>query len=771
MVLNRFQSIKKTKNGYYISGDHADVKIIFMSDDVIRIRTSFDRKFEEVSYALVTTAWDDALDSLFKKERMRITPLNIPFKETEKEIIFKTAKGKLVLYKESLHFQMYNVDGDLVYQDKREGHFYGFGTPFSIWIHDQKKYAVGLFYHNSHSTVFGMSNEYSGDCAPYCCCQADGGDQDLFLIAGPDVVHVLERYTWLTGRSAMPTKQSLGYTASARYDEEPEKDCDQKIYNVIQKHFDAGFYMDNFCLSSGYSSGEDNDHCHVFCWNRDRFPDPKAFFEKISSMGINVIPNLNPGILPNHPHIKLFEANDIFLKDSTGTKDYIRCRQNGSERFFDFTNRNSRNIWKELLKAELLAKGSRSVWNDDGKCDRGKDCHAVCGCGEKAHTMSEVRLIHSNVMAHVGKEALSEMYPNERPYIINHDGYAGIQRYAQVWSTGRRAGWEALKENISTIVRMGLSGVANCGVIIGESVDLALDGELLLRGIQSGIFQPGFCVNFVSVDHTVTRPWIDEGYLNEIRSACAQRYRMIPYLYSLMRQAYESGIPAMRPLFMEFPDDENCYEDKNLTFMFGPSVLVANVVEKGARTRTFYLPKGTVWYDMNDHMKAYEGGQTMELPVSLSSIPMFLRGSAVYMTTEDVHQASTDIMRQLDFIISVKEDHDFIFYDDDGLTRDFEKGVYSRIKIFVKTDDTVSITFDKEGTYEDTVEQLTFSVISKERRAFQVSVDGDVISRFQTKEHFESTEVGWYDNLSDGVVMIKCPNPQKGRFDIVVSFE
>ncbi len=115
-----------------------------------------------------------------------------------------------------------------------------------------------------------------------------------------------------------------------------------------------------------------------------------------------------------------------------------------------------------------------------------------------------------------------------------------------------------------------------------------------------------------------------------------QRYRMMPYLYSLMRQAYETGMPAMRPLFLEFPEDEACYTDENLTFMFGPSVLVANVVEKDAKTRRIYLPKGTTWYDMNDRFRAYEGGQTIELPVTLSSIPMFLRGSAVYMTTEDV---------------------------------------------------------------------------------------------------------------------------------------
>ena len=88
MLLKRFLSIEKIENGYLVKGDTADVKIIFMSDDIIRVRTSFDKKWAEESYALVMTAWEDRLDSLFKDERKRITPLDITFEETEKRLYF-----------------------------------------------------------------------------------------------------------------------------------------------------------------------------------------------------------------------------------------------------------------------------------------------------------------------------------------------------------------------------------------------------------------------------------------------------------------------------------------------------------------------------------------------------------------------------------------------------------------------------------------------------------------------------------------------------------
>jgi alpha-glucosidase len=826
MLLNQYKSIEKTENGFLIHGDCADVMLVFMNDDVIRIRSSFDKNFKEASYALVTTAWEDDLDELFSKERTRIKALDIGYEEEETRITFSTKTVKLVLNKQPFSFQLYNKEGILIYQDLKErafdydqlgrishyscvdrdhDHFYGFGEktghldkkgkrlrmspkdaighdpefgeplykhiPFYIRINDQTKNAVGLFYNNSYDSVFDMCNEISGYWDRYCYYQTDGGDIDLFLMYGPYMTDVINHYTWLTGRSAMPTKQSLGYTASTMYYAELEKDCDKEIYKVIQKHLDEKIYIDNFWLASGYSSGEEDNLRYIFNWNRKRFPDPEGFFEKMSGMGINVIPNMKPGILKNHPYMDLFKKNDVFVKTPDASDDYIGRWWGGYGRFIDFTGEKGRNTWKELLKETLLGKGSKTVWNDNCEYDGVEDRNAVCDCDGRKGTMAELKIIHSNLMAYVGREALEEMYPNERPYIINRAGYAGIQRYAQVWGGDNLTDWRTVKFNIATIVGMGLSGVANMGCDIGGFAGPAPEGELLLRWIQSGIFQPRFCMNSANNDNTVTQPWMYEENIEDVRAAYAQRYRMLPYLYSLMRQAYETGMPAMRPLFLEFPEDVNCYHDENLTFMFGPSVLVANVVEKGALSRKIYLPKGATWYDMNDRLREYEGGQTIEIPVTLSSIPMFLRGSAVYMTTEDVHQASTDIMGQLDLLVSAETENEFMFYDDDGHTKDFENGVYSRTIIKVKAGNRIVISFNKEGSYEDTIEKLTLRVISKTKGAFWVTVDGEQITRYLVKENLDEAESGWYYNLTDRTVMIKCPKPKKDKFDIVISCE
>ena len=826
MLLKQYQSLEKIENGWLVHGDHADIKLIFMSDDVIRLRVSFDREFPEESYALVTTAWEDRLDPLFEKERTRIQALDVPCEEGVDTLTFRTATLKLVMKKCPLSFSLYTIDGVCIYRDlaerafekdqigrlshyscmdREKDHFYGFGEktghldkkgrrlrmspkdaighdpengdpmykhiPFYIRINEDKLHALGLFYHNSYDCVFDMGQEISGYWERYCYWQADGGDIDLFLINGPKMADVIERYTWLTGTTILPTKQSLGFCASTMYYAELEKDCDQEIYKVVDKHLQEGILIDNFWLASGYSSGEKDNLRYTFNWNYKRFPNPEKFFETMNAKGINVICNLKPGVLKNHPYAKFYEDRDVFIKNPDGQGDYYGRWWGGEGRFIDFTSEAGRNAWKELLEKNILSKGTKTVWNDNCELDGVEDRDAQCDFEGKKGTMAQLKIIHSNMMAYVGCQAIADLYPNERPYVINRAGFSGIQRYAQVWGGDNLTDWKTVKFNIATIMGMGLSGCANMGCDIGGFAGRAPGAELLLRWIQSGIFQPRFTINSANSDNTVTQPFMYPETLPYVQQAYALRYRMLPYLYSMMYEAYTHGTPVMRPLFLEFPEDKNCYNDKNLTFMYGPAVLVANVVEEGAKTRTIYLPAGTKWYDMNDLMREYEGGQTIEVPVDLGSIPMFLRGSAIFFTSNDVKRILADTMRQLDLVISAEEDTSVVFYDDDGHTEDFKRGVYAKTTISVKSGDRKVISFHKEGSYAGTVEKLTLKVVSKEKGAFWVSVDGEQIPRFLVQDNWEEAESGWYYNMSDRTIWVKCPKPKKDDFDIVVSTE
>lgn len=826
MLLRNYLSHQKTDNGYLIHGDAADVLLVFMTDDIIRVRVSFDRVFKEESYTLVTTAWADRMDELLKDERQRITALEVPCTETENELIFATATLKLVLNKAPFSFKLYNAAGELVYSDLREraferdqlgrlthfsqtdraaDHFYGFGEktghldkkgrrlrmspkdaighdpetgdpmykhiPFYIRINENQKHAMGLFYHNSYDSVFDLGEELSGYWERYCYYQTDGGDIDLFLLNGPDVPAILDHYTLLTGRSALPTKQSLGYCASTMYYAELEKNCDEEIFKVIDKHEKEDILIDNFWLASGYTSGEEDNLRYVFNWNYKRFPQPKEFFAEMNRRGINVIPNLKPGILKRHPYRELFEKNDVFIKTPDGKTDYYGRWWGGQGRFVDFTGPAGRNTWKQLLEENVLKMGTKTVWNDNCEMDGVEDRDAVCDFEGEKGTMAELKILHSNMMAYVAKQALAEVYPGERPYIINRAGFSGIQRYAQVWGGDNLTDWRTVKFNIATIVGMGLSGCANMGCDIGGFAGGAPEAELLLRWIQNGIFQPRFCMNSANNDNTVTQPWMYEENLPYVRAAYAQRYRMLPYLYSLMYEANQSGMPVWRPLFVEFPADTACYNDRNLTFMFGKSILVASVVEKGATARTVYLPAGCTWYDMNDNLKAYAGGQTIEVPVDLSSMPMFLRGSAIYTTSEDVKHILRDTMHNLDLLIAAETDSEFVLYDDDGHSEDYKNGVYARTEIKVTAGDRTTVSFHTEGSYASPVNHLNLRLVSKAKGALWASVDGQLLNQYIVRDVFDAAESGWYYNLTDRTIMVKCPKPDKLDFDIIISTE
>ena len=122
MLLRSFESFEKTENGYLIHGDAADVKLVFMTDDIIRIRVHFDKgtPMEEESYTLVTTAWEDRMDTLLKDERTRITALDVPCAEDDKALTFETAHLTLKLFKKPFHFELFDKSGKLIYQDLRE---------------------------------------------------------------------------------------------------------------------------------------------------------------------------------------------------------------------------------------------------------------------------------------------------------------------------------------------------------------------------------------------------------------------------------------------------------------------------------------------------------------------------------------------------------------------------------------------------------------------------------------------------------------------------
>ena len=414
--------------------------------------------------------------------------------------------------------------------------------------------------------------------------------------------------------------------------------------------------------------------------------------------------------------------------------------------------------------------GTDSVWNDNCEYDSLMDKDCTCDFDGKGGTIGQLKPLMSTLMCKVGADAVVEHNTKARPYMVCRSGSAGIQRYAQTWCGDNYTSWKSLKYNIPIITGMGLSGQPNEGADIGGFAGPAPTEELFVRWVQNGIFQARFSIHSASNDNTVTEPWMFRESADIIRDAILLRYRFTPYLYSAEYEASRTGAPIMRALVYDFQNDPKVWEE-SFEFLFGRDVLVANVLEEGAKTRTVYLPAGCKWYDWNDKFRCYEGGQTIEVPVTMATIPMFVReGAVIAMADNQLMTMEGDHTTALHLIVAPKGTTTTTLYDDDGITNDFKSGVYRKTTITTTAGERVTMNFASEGSYKDTVETVKVEMIAKEKSPFWVTLDGRKIEHFLNRRKFDAAAEGWYYSQSKKAVEVKYANPAKDH-ELTVSFE
>ena len=824
-VCTNAYTVAKKDSYFSVMTNSVEIRILFLTDSILRIRAGFDGDFAEESYSLVMTAWEDRMDDFLKGRRTRVEAADAVLSDGDREAVIEGRILKVVVEKDPFRICVYDKEGTLLHADivdlaymedsnhrrihtseiSPEDCFYGFGEksgsfnkaqkfmsmspkdamgynpretdslykhiPFYIKLNRGTRKAVGYFYHNTCECDFDMGREKSNYWKPHSRYRTDGGDIDLFLIAGPSVRQVVERYTDLTGKSAMLPRYALGYLGSSMYYPELDKDCDDAILDFIDTTREEKIPVDGFQLSSGYCTVETDKgikRC-VFTWNKKRFKDPREFFAQMEKRGVTVSPNVKPGILLIHPKLDEMKAKGMFIKASDSDEPGIGTWWGGKGVFADFTNPSTRTYWKEMLKENVLEYGTSSVWNDNCEYDSLVDKDCRCDFEGKGGTIGQLKSVMSNIMCHITDEAIHETFTNTRPYIVCRSGHCGIQRYAQTWAGDNLTCWDSLKYNIATILGMSLSGVANQGCDIGGFYGPSPEAELMVRWIQNGIFQPRFSIHSTNTDNTVTEPWMYGDCTDYIREAIGLRYQLSPYLYSLMERAHETGLPIMEPMCSAFQEDVKCYEE-GVDFMLGDSLLVANVVEKGAVSRKVYLPEGETFYDFYTRA-AYEGGRTVELPVDLGSIPLFVRSGAIIPMAEDrLDNLKTQQAEHIRILCAADRDGRFELYEDDGISMDYEKGGFLKTSITMTAGERTVLDFHQEGHYETAVKTLYLDMIHREKAPYWVKADGETIPHFLHRRKFEDADCGWYYSQRLKSVQIKYPNPKKD-YQVIVSFE
>lgn len=485
-----------------------------------------------------------------------------------------------------------------------------------------------------------------------------GGASDLFVSAADEPAELMRAYAELTGYPEMPPLWSLGYQQSHRTLGSPEEIlAEAREFRARRLPCDTMIYLGTGFCPNGWNT--DNGE---FAWNAKAFPDPAGAIKALHDEGYKVVLHV------------VVEG-----KTMTGrASDPCTAAPLPSGKLPDGSwppNRQIACYWPN--HKPLADLGVDGWWPDQGD------------------GLDPPSRLARNRMYFEGQQLWR---PDRRVFALHRNGFAGMQRFAAfLWSGDVQSRWVTLANHVPIAINTGLSGIPDWGTDIGGFVATEeFTGELYARWFQFAAFNPLFRSH--GRDWRLHMPWgwtkgergvpetaawhPDPADLKDdrIEPICRQylelRYRLLPYLYTAVRESAATGLPIIRAMWLHHADDPAAVA-RGDQYLFGRDILVAPVTEKGATSRRLYLPRGR-WYD---HWtgEAIEGGHEIERPVDLATMPLYVRAGAV-LPLGPVKQYSGEASDEpLTLLIHPGADGGHTLYEDDGESFAYKRGEFTRI--------------------------------------------------------------------------------------------
>ncbi|XP_071495646.1 neutral alpha-glucosidase AB-like isoform X1 [Diadema antillarum] len=543
-------------------------------------------------------------------------------------------------------YRLYNLDVFEYELDKRMA-LYG-SVP--LMLAHNKERTVGLFWLNAAETWIDISSNTAdksmfGRMLDYVKGESDvpqvdthwyseSGIIDTFLIFGPSAMDVMSQYTSLTGKPYLPPLFSIAYH-QCRWNYNDEEDV---------KQVDANFDAHDIPCDVIWLDIEHTDGKRYFTWDTHKFPDPGRMLDHLGAKGRKMVTIVDPHVHRDNNYFMYSEGknNGYFVQKNDGSEFEGWCWP-GSSSYPDFTRKDVRDWWADKLSHQIYA-GSRpnlfnwndmnepSVFNGPEVTMHKDSLHANGWEHRDVHNLYGLYFHMANTEGQIKRSG-----GTERPFILTRAFYAGTQRYGAIWTGDNAAEWGHLKASNPMILSIGLAGIPFAGADVGGFFKNP-DEELLTRWYQAGAYQPFFRAH-AHIDTKRREPWLlQEENKNIIRSAIRARYALLPFWYTLFFNSSKTGLPVMRPMWMEFPTDVDTFtmEDQ---YMLGDALLVSPVTERGLRTATIYFPGADPWYDVDTYF-TYQGPATHNLAADLDKIPVFQRGGSIIPRKERVRRCS-----------------------------------------------------------------------------------------------------------------------------------
>src|ERR671932_980925 len=542
--------------------------------------------------------------------------------------------------------------------------------PFTLSLANGR--AHGLFFDNTHRVEFDLALEDEGR-AYY---GAESGNLVYYVFCGPTPAEVLASYTELTGRTPMPPLWSLG-NQQCRYSYMDEGE----VREVARGFRERDIPCDVIYLDIHYMDGY-----RVFTWDEDRFPEPESLISELAEQGFCVVTIVDPGVKvdENYPVYVEGRERNLFCKRLDGG-EYHNVVWPGMCAFPDFTNTETRGWWGENHRA-LLERGVSGIWCDMNEPSMflprnstmpGDVVHPG-GPGGEVKYHAQIHNTYGSLMARAAREGLLRLRPDERPFVITRAGYAGLQRHALQWTGDNSSWWEHLWMSMPQLQNMGLSGVAWAGVDVGGFYD-DCDGELLARFTEFGALQP-FCRNHSQKGTHRQEPWVfGEPYESVCRKMLKLRQRLVPYLYALFEECHRTGVPLVRPLLFEYPQDDTTYTVSD-EFLLGNTLLVAPITRPGIEHRYVYLPEG-IWFHFWTGERI-EGPKHILAHAPLGQPALYLRANTALPLWPEMNHVGEKPADPLTLLLySAEGVGDTTLYEDAGTGFGYERGEYARRRV------------------------------------------------------------------------------------------
>lgn len=572
------------------------------------------------------------------------------------------------------------------------------------------------------------------------------GKLDVYIIPGKTPAEIIKKYSDLTGRQPLPPRWALGNFVS-RFGYLSQ----QQAENVVASMKKDSFPMDAIIIDLFWFGKTIQYTLGNLDWDKDNWPEPQKMIAGFRKDNINTILITEPFIIEGTKEYK--NSIPYLSTDANGKPFRLEEFYFGKGGIIDLFRKDARDWFWQFYKRQN-AIGVAGWWGDLGEPENhpAEVMHNLTDLGiTRKMKAYEVHNIYGHYWSQMVYENWKKDYPDKRLFFLNRAGYAGSQRFSIFpWTGDVGRSWSGFRAQIPSLQSMSMSGIpfahSDAG---GFAMTDKADKELYTRWLQFASFTPifrphGSALEGLTPEGTISLP-SEPTFWEEKTKAIAlktirERYRLLPYNYTLAWEQTKLGKPLLRPMMYDNAQDTNLLK-ANDQYMWGNALLVAPVLYPGATSRKVYLPAGT-WYDYhNNFMVVENAGVWLEIPVSIETIPVFVKGGAFIPTWEkqriqSTEEFKTESLLSISWFPGQNIDTSYVYLDDGNMPEAQANGEnYGLMKWnSYKDGATVKLSCHLSGSWQPSIKSVKLQIPvngldefigGAGKRRFRVLVNGE----------------------------------------------